>query len=92
MKVKEAMLCWNDGGEVKIVNHPDSTRSAKHLRLSVGACFSEFDKLSENEKVANLIINGLLCVKDGVKVEEVLIELNKVDEIKAEIEFHSRLG
>jgi len=89
MKVKEAMLCWNAGGEVKVVKHPDSTRSVKHLRNSVGACFSAFDKLGEKDKVTNLIIHGFLCVKDGVKVEDVLTELNKVDEIKDAIELHS---
>jgi len=92
MKVKEAMLCWNAGGEVKMVKCPDSTRSAKHLKNSVGACFFEFDKLSENEKITNLLIHGLTIVNNGVKIEDILNELNKVEEINAEIEFHSRLG
>jgi len=92
MKVKEAMLCWNAGGEVKMVKCPDSTRSATHLRNSVGACFFSFDKLNEKDKVTNLLIHGLMLVNNGVKVEDVLIELNKVDEIKLAIELHSRFG
>jgi len=92
MKVKDAMLCWNAGGEVKIVEYPDSTRSATKLRNSVGACFSAFDKLSEKDKITNLLIHSLILVNNDVDIEDVLNELNKVEEIKAEIEFHSRLG
>jgi len=74
------------------VEYPDSTRSATKLRNSVGACFSAFDKLSEKDKITNLLINALMLVNNGIKIEGVLNELNKVEEIKDEIEFHSRLG
>lgn len=58
----QAMLCWNAGlegarPEFKVFHHPDQSGATRGFRASVGACFSNWKEMSDQERRLQLMID-----------------------------------
>lgn len=66
VKIEKAMLLYNCGGEAVVIDHPGRGRR-RDLKRSVGACFSEWSKMSKAQRLQQLYFCAWSAVvRDGV--------------------------
>lgn len=86
------MICWNPihysvhPGEVMVVFHREENHLADHLNCSVGACFSEWGEMSEQNRLLKLMseVWHIAC-RDGVPLKNLHEALTVIPEYEVSI-------
>jgi hypothetical protein len=70
--IENAMICWNRGGGVLVVEHPDRRHASDGYTGSVGACFSGWKAKGEMGQKLQLMIDAWdIAAFDGVPIDAV---------------------
>ena len=82
MKFTEAMIAWNDKSDkIKVGPWPDCTGWSDDYATTVGACFTNLHKMTEEQRYTQLFIYfNAAVVEDGVDVQAAHREFLKIDE------------
>lgn len=85
--LKNAMFLWNRNGNAKMVDHQESGRFPE-FKSSACACYSNWSKLTKNEKIINIMAEALAAIvrdgADGRSVVEAIYSVPEVRKILAE--------
>ena len=84
MKLENAMLLMAETGCAKVVTHPPDFAIDRKYGTSVGACFSIYKKLTDEQKVIHLLFNALVTLemKPELQAIDVLNALEEIEDIK----------
>lgn len=84
MKLEAAMIAWNPRtDEIDVVPWPDTARTSRALRYTVGACDAEMHAAAPDRRLALLFIHfNTITVRDLVPVQAAHRAFLKIDEYR----------
>lgn len=77
MNLKDARLEWNVGGPLR-VSHYDLERADRSLKLSGGACFTQWRTMSDEHRTAWFLKHLVEMWRNGCDYDQVFNELQKI--------------
>ena len=76
------MLLWNRNGKAAVIDHPGLGRR-NDLKMSACACYTNWPKLTKNEKIINIMAEALAAiVRDGADSRSVVEAISTVIEVR----------